>query len=83
MNLDFPVPYRSEDKFESEYSNLQGMNWTPSKMIARMGKEINDESSVYYWAYKVRSFISDQRRTELGKGAGSFTCCPILLLEGR
>ncbi|XP_071511833.1 deoxyhypusine synthase-like [Diadema antillarum] len=29
-----------------------GFNWTPSKMIARMGKEINEESSVYYWAYK-------------------------------
>lgn len=26
--------------------------WTPSKMIARLGKEINDERSVYYWAYK-------------------------------
>ncbi|KZZ98676.1 Deoxyhypusine synthase (DHS) [Moelleriella libera RCEF 2490] len=26
--------------------------WTPSKMIHRFGKEINDESSVYYWAYR-------------------------------
>ncbi|KAH0602341.1 uncharacterized protein H6S33_009792 [Morchella sextelata] len=26
--------------------------WTPSKMIARLGKEINDERSVYYWAWK-------------------------------
>lgn len=26
--------------------------WTPSKLIARLGKEINDESSVLYWAYK-------------------------------
>lgn len=26
--------------------------WTPSKMIHRLGKEINDESSVIYWAYK-------------------------------
>lgn len=26
--------------------------WTPSKMIARLGKEINDEDSVLYWAYK-------------------------------
>lgn len=30
----------------------QGVRWTPSKMIRRLGKEINDESSVYYWAYK-------------------------------
>lgn len=26
--------------------------WSPSKIIHRLGKEINDESSVYYWAYK-------------------------------
>lgn len=26
--------------------------WTPSKMIERMGTEINDESSVLYWAAK-------------------------------
>lgn len=26
--------------------------WTPSKLINRLGKEINDESSVLYWAYK-------------------------------
>ncbi|ODQ78342.1 hypothetical protein BABINDRAFT_40090 [Babjeviella inositovora NRRL Y-12698] len=25
---------------------------TPSKLIARLGKEINDETSVLYWAYK-------------------------------
>ncbi|KAB5585524.1 Deoxyhypusine synthase [Coniochaeta sp. 2T2.1] len=28
------------------------INWTPSKIIHRLGKEINDERSVYYWAYK-------------------------------
>ncbi|XP_038554780.1 deoxyhypusine synthase-like [Micropterus salmoides] len=32
--------------------NTQGVNWTPSKMIHRMGKEINNPESVYYWAYK-------------------------------
>lgn len=26
--------------------------WTPSKLISRLGKEINDESSVLYWAHK-------------------------------
>lgn len=30
----------------------QGVVWTPSKMIHRLGKEINDENSVYYWCYK-------------------------------
>mmetsp|Transcript_3988 Transcript_3988/g.10273 ORF Transcript_3988/g.10273 Transcript_3988/m.10273 type:complete len:365 (+) Transcript_3988:117-1211(+) len=30
----------------------QGVNWTPSKVIHRLGLEIKDESSVYYWAAK-------------------------------
>ena len=29
-----------------------GVNWTPSKIIHRLGKEINHPDSVYYWAYK-------------------------------
>ncbi|KAF4350105.1 hypothetical protein F8388_010574 [Cannabis sativa] len=29
--------------------------WTPSKLIARLGKEINDKSSFLYWAYKASS----------------------------
>ena len=28
------------------------VSWTPSKLIRRLGKEINNEQSVYYWAYK-------------------------------
>ncbi|XP_049384240.1 deoxyhypusine synthase isoform X3 [Solanum stenotomum] len=28
--------------------------WTPSKVIARLGKEIDDETSYLYWAYKNR-----------------------------
>ncbi|XP_042055561.1 deoxyhypusine synthase-like [Salvia splendens] len=32
--------------------NSQNVLWTPSKVIARLGKEINDESSYLYWAYK-------------------------------
>ena len=31
----------------------QSIVWSPSKMIARLGKEIDDPDSVYYWAYKV------------------------------
>ncbi|ELV14299.1 Deoxyhypusine synthase [Tupaia chinensis] len=31
---------------------FQGVKWTPSKMIARLGKEINNPESVYYWAQK-------------------------------
>lgn len=30
----------------------QGTRWTPSTVIHRLGKEINNENSVYYWAYK-------------------------------
>lgn len=29
-----------------------GTMWTPSKMIARLGQEINHEDSIYYWAWK-------------------------------
>jgi len=29
-----------------------GTRWTPSSMIHRLGKEINNEDSVYYWCYK-------------------------------
>lgn len=31
----------------------EGVRWTPSRMIRRLGKEINNEESVLYWAYKV------------------------------
>ncbi|ELU41414.1 deoxyhypusine synthase [Rhizoctonia solani AG-1 IA] len=37
-----------------EEQNATGEVWTPSKVIRRLGKEINHEESVYYWAYKVR-----------------------------
>jgi deoxyhypusine synthase len=30
-----------------------GTVWTPSSFIRRLGKEINNEESIYYWAYKV------------------------------
>jgi len=30
--------------------NTNNVNWTPSKMIEYMGKEINNEQSIYYWA---------------------------------
>jgi deoxyhypusine synthase len=32
-----------------------GQVWTPSSFIRRLGKEINNEGSVYYWAYKVNT----------------------------
>ena len=32
-----------------------GEVWSPSSFIRRLGREINDEESVYYWAYKVNT----------------------------
>jgi hypothetical protein len=53
----------------SIYCFLQNV-WTPSKVIARLGKEINDESSYLYWAYKVTcscAFLGSIKRTsEMG-----------------
>lgn len=37
-----------------EEQRMSGKVWTPSSLIHRLGKEINNEESVYYWAYKVR-----------------------------
>jgi len=36
--------------------------WTPSSFIRRLGKEINNEESVYYWAYKVNKHCSSVGR---------------------
>lgn len=33
-------------------TDVDSPTWTPSKLIDRLGKEINDESSVLYWAHK-------------------------------
>ncbi|NXL71770.1 DHYS synthase, partial [Leptocoma aspasia] len=33
--------------------DTQGVRWTPSRMIARLGKEINNPESICYWAQKV------------------------------
>ncbi|KAL1735983.1 DHS-like NAD/FAD-binding domain-containing protein [Schizophyllum commune] len=35
-----------------EEQKATGVVWTPSTFIRRLGKEINNEESVYYWAYK-------------------------------
>lgn len=31
---------------------MDGVNWTPQKLIWRLGKEINNPKSIYYWCYK-------------------------------
>ncbi|XP_051130976.1 deoxyhypusine synthase isoform X2 [Andrographis paniculata] len=55
------VPNENYCKFEDwiipifdqmlDEQNSQNVLWTPSKVIARLGKEINDENSYLYWAY--------------------------------
>lgn len=40
------------DKMVEEQEE-QGVKWSPSSVIRRLGKEINNEDSVYYWCYKV------------------------------
>lgn len=35
-----------------EEQKAAGAKWTPSKIIRRLGKEINHPDSVYYWCYK-------------------------------
>lgn len=37
---------------EASKKSEEPLHWTPSKVINRLGKEINDERSVYYWAWK-------------------------------
>lgn len=40
------------DKMVEEQEE-QGVKWSPSSVIRRLGKEIDNEDSVYYWCYKV------------------------------
>ncbi|EGC38738.1 hypothetical protein DICPUDRAFT_75703 [Dictyostelium purpureum] len=35
-----------------EEQKTNGTLWTPSRVINRLGKEINHEDSIYYWAWK-------------------------------
>ena len=56
------IPNKNYCHFEDWFSPLldkmleeqktEGTVWSPSKVIARMGKEINNEESVYYWCWK-------------------------------
>uniref|UniRef100_A0A4Y0BQ53 deoxyhypusine synthase n=1 Tax=Anopheles funestus TaxID=62324 RepID=A0A4Y0BQ53_ANOFN len=58
------VPNENYCKFENwvipildemlQEQKSKGTLWTPSKVIARLGEKINDESSIYYWAAKNR-----------------------------
>lgn len=45
------------DQMVKEQEGEEKVKWTPSKVINRLGKEINNEESVYYWCWKVSSCI--------------------------
>ncbi|KAH6661504.1 deoxyhypusine synthase [Plectosphaerella plurivora] len=47
-----PIFDKMLEEQEASKGTEDEINWTPSKMINRLGKEINDERSVYYWAWK-------------------------------
>ncbi|KAF9733685.1 deoxyhypusine synthase [Paraphaeosphaeria minitans] len=51
---DWVLPILDQMLVEQEASKQtdEPLHWTPSKVISRLGKEINDERSVYYWAWK-------------------------------
>lgn len=46
-----PILDKMLEEQEASKRDEEPLFWTPSKVIARLGKEINDERSVYYWAY--------------------------------
>lgn len=47
---DWVMPIFDQMVMEQEQ---EGTRWTPSTVIRRLGKEIDNEESVLYWAYKV------------------------------
>lgn len=47
---DWVMPLLDQMVHEQE---RDGVRWSPSKVIDRLGAEINDESSILYWAHKV------------------------------
>lgn len=48
------------DQLVEEQEGPQRTKWSPSTVISRLGKEINDESSILYWAHKVRLTFKSQ-----------------------
>lgn len=46
---DWLMPILDQMVEEQEQS---GSTWTPSRLISRLGKEIDDEKSIYYWCWR-------------------------------
>lgn len=51
------------DTMVEEQEGADKVKWTPSKVIERLGHEIDDEESILYWAAKVRLPLSSFRRS--------------------
>ena len=47
-----PILDKMLEEQEASKSKAEPLFWTPSRVIHRLGQEINDESSVCYWAYR-------------------------------
>ncbi|KAI0994265.1 Deoxyhypusine synthase [Podosphaera aphanis] len=47
-----PILDRLLDEQEASKKTEEPINWTPSKIIDRLGAEINNEDSVLYWCHK-------------------------------
>jgi deoxyhypusine synthase len=47
-----PIFDRMLEEQEASKKTDEPVFWTPSKVIHRLGREINDERSIYYWAWK-------------------------------
>lgn len=47
-----PILDRMLAEQEASRGDEEPLHWTPSKLINRLGREINNEQSVYYWAWR-------------------------------
>ena len=73
----------------------EGITWTPSLVNARLGREIDDERSILYWAQKVSiaaqqlahsDFFSRIRFPSFvlhSQMARSGTCCSVIRIEAK
>lgn len=64
---DWLMPILDECLVEQEEKHL---NWTPSKLIQRLGERIGDESSILYWAAKHRIPVFCPALTDGSLGRG-------------
>ena len=46
-----PILDKMLDEQEASKASSEPLVWTPSKVIHRLGKEINNQASIYWWAY--------------------------------